>query len=377
MIKILHVITNLAVGGAETFLYNLATSMDKSSFDNRIVSLMHKEEIGDWLEKKGIPVTSLGMKRGIAGPLSLLRLAAIIRRENPDIIQTWLYHSDLMATVAILLSRTQGQLVWNIRCSNLVGDNRNKQLFWLRKLLCIISNKPHTVIVNSVAGKEFHHNFGYRPKRWKIVNNGFDFNKFRPKADARDYIDETFCIEKDKFLIGLIGRFDPVKGIFNFIQSAGMVSKLIPNARFILIGDGMDSRNSHLNKWLNECYVKNIFTLAGKRDDISLIMPGLDVLASCSISEGFPNTIGEAMSCAVLCVATDVGDSSALIGDCGIIVPPGDTKKMAEAIRDAHLMDNKTKVKLGKAARVRIKENYSLDESIANYQSIYQSIVEG
>ncbi len=82
MIKILHIVTRLATGGAEKYLYNLVTSMDKSTFDNRVVSLIEPDSVGDDLQRAGIPVSSIGMKRGMAGPFSVMRLASIIKREK-------------------------------------------------------------------------------------------------------------------------------------------------------------------------------------------------------------------------------------------------------------------------------------------------------
>ena len=103
------------------------------------------------------------------------------------------------------------------------------------------------------------------------------------------------------------------------------------------------------------------------------ILPGLDVLCVSSRSEAFPNVVGEAMSCGVPCVTTDVGDAAQIVGETGHVVPVGDPARLAEALRAIVQMGAEARVRLGRVARQRIIEHYSLDSMIKQYQRIYEA----
>lgn len=139
MIKIVHLITDLLTGGAETMLCNLITNMDKARFENIVVSMTDLEPLGHVLEAEGIQVYSLGMPRGIPDPRGLLRLATILKKSQPDVLQTWLYHSDL---VGLIVGKAIGisPIVWNLRCSNMNLSDYSKSTDLVVRILVRLSN---------------------------------------------------------------------------------------------------------------------------------------------------------------------------------------------------------------------------------------------
>jgi glycosyltransferase involved in cell wall biosynthesis len=116
--------------------------------------------------------------------------------------------------------------------------------------------------------------------------------------------------------------------------------------------------------------------LLGRREDMPAVMSSLDVLASSSVVEGFPNVLGEAMSCAVPCVATDAGDSRIIIGNTGIVVPIGDASSLAAGILQIVRMGTAERTALGQRARQRIIDDFSLARAVQSYERLYDELTE-
>src|SRR5580700_3196694 len=178
MITILHLITGLEVGGAERMLAHIASCSDRHRFRSVVVSMTGPGRMGPLIEAEGITVRSLGLRRGAPDPRGILRLLRTLREFRPDILQTWLYHADLLGVIAKQLGPTT-RLVWNGRCTEMEGTAG------LTRLLAWCSAIPDAVIVNSHAGQRYHETLGYRPLCWALIPNGFDTQRFRPDAAAR------------------------------------------------------------------------------------------------------------------------------------------------------------------------------------------------
>src|SRR3954468_15763727 len=113
-IRVLHLITDLEVGGAELMLTRLLEVGDRSRFNYSVVSLAPGGTLAPRIAEAGIPVVTLGMRRGIPDPFAVGRLLRVVGRQRPDVLQTWLYHADLLGTIASLAS-SRSSLVWNLR----------------------------------------------------------------------------------------------------------------------------------------------------------------------------------------------------------------------------------------------------------------------
>src|SRR5271155_3431460 len=167
MPRILHLITGLQTGGAEGMLARLVTRTERTRFPSVVVSMTDTGTIGPMIAAAGIPVEALGIRPGAIDPRGLTRFISLLRRYRPDIVQTWLYHADLLGLIAGQLGYAP-RLAWNIRCSDMVGPGV------LRAILGRFSSRPATVIVNSQAGRRFHERIGYHPRRWEYIPNGYD-----------------------------------------------------------------------------------------------------------------------------------------------------------------------------------------------------------
>jgi glycosyltransferase involved in cell wall biosynthesis len=314
------------------------------------------------------------MRAGRPNPASLVRLWSTLRSLRPTILQTWLYHADLMGLVAGGAARVPHR-AWNIRVSNLDMEHYPTVSRWALAACARLSDRPDVVLVNSETAREFHVQLGYRPKRWKVIPTGFDTERFRPDTARRQQFRQTLG-RPDDYLIGLVARYDPMKDHSTFLRAAERFSRVQPDAHFVLAGPGIDAANTELSVRLAESRLHDRVTLLGQRADMDHVFPGLDVITlSSAFGEAFSNAIGEGMACGVPPVVTDVGDMAAIVGTTGRVVPPRDPGRLAAAWEELYRMGSDARTDLGSAARERIRNDFSLDAIVAEYERTYRELV--
>jgi glycosyltransferase involved in cell wall biosynthesis len=372
LIRICHVITDLNAGGAERMLVNLVTRLDRSRFDNEVISLIEPGLMAGELTAAGIPVMNLDMRRGRPSLSGMIALMRRLRRSRPAILQSWLYHADLAAALASW-SIPDTSLVWNLRCSDLPNQSGTRSLDRIVRALAWMSTRPQAVVVNSEKGKAFHSEFGYRPRRWALIPNGVDTARFRPSPEMRLEMRKKIGIAAGAPVIGWVARLHPMKDFPTFLQAANLFSKVRQDAHFILCGEGFDRRNGQVLQMIAELGLENHVSLLGVRADMENIYPACDVFAlSSAYGEGFPNVLIEAMACGVPCVATDVGDSRAIVADTGIIVPPRDPDALMRGW-NAVTAASRTEP-FGDRARKRAVDQYSIDRVCLLYETLYYEL---
>ena len=370
MIRVVHVISDLDTGGAEVMLTKLVSSMDRSRFANAVVALTDRGQLSAAIESAGVAVHSLGMKRGRPGLSGLPTLVRLLRSMKPHLVQSWLYHADFLS---VLAARFAGSppVVWNVRCSDMDLRHYPRQTRWVLRALTWLSSRPAAVVVNSLAGRTLHRQLGYRARRWEIIPNGFDLLRFRPDPAAGQRLRAELRLPTDSVLVALVARVDPMKDHPTFLAAAGRVAVARAAVHFLLIGKDTPM----LQPLVLERGVAGRVHLLGQRHDVDRLLPGVDIAClSSAFGEGFPNVLGEAMAAAVPCVATDVGDARALIGDTGNVVPPRDPKALAAAVIELIDQGPAGRAALGQAARSRIQTKYSLPSVVERYQQLYEEM---
>ncbi len=374
-IKILHIITGLATGGAETMLYKLLSRMDRNRFSNHVVSLTSRGPTAGKIEALGIGVQPLGMRRGIPDPRGIWKLKRLIQQENPDITQAWMYHADLMGGMAAIWAG-KVPVLWNIRHSNLDPKDNKKTTLWTAKICAILSGKiPERIICCSEASRQVHADIGYQQDKMLVIPNGFDLDAFHPDKEARDSFCHELGVNGTTLLLGMAARFNPQKDHYSLVQAINILKDQGLDFRIILCGQDMDWDNTQLTSWIKEANLGDRFFLLGPRDDMQRITAALDIaVLSSAHGEGFPNVLGEAMACEVPCVATDVGDSAAIIGDTGRIVPPKDPEAFAKACKELIDMGAEGRAQLGKAARQRVETHFELGKVVRQYEELYKTV---
>jgi glycosyltransferase involved in cell wall biosynthesis len=171
-----------------------------------------------------------------------------------------------------------------------------------------------------------------------------------------------------------MARFDPQKNHPGFIEAAAIIRHCIPGVHFVLAGGGVDSSNTVLQQAILEHGLGDCVHLVGQRADMPRLMASLDVLASSSFGEAFPNVLGEAMASCVPCVVTDVGDSSEIVGESGRVVMSGDMRSLAKHIVELLQLPPQEKLALGQQARMRMATHYEIGHVAKLYESFYERL---
>jgi len=204
--------------------------------------------------------------------------------------------------------------------------------------------------------------------------NSLDLDSFRPDDQAGAWLRSLLVLPSQARLIGLIGRLHPVKDHETFIKAAGVLASEYPDLHFVLVGEGMEEQNPYVKGLVVATAAADRFHLLGHRTDVNRVTAGLDIACCSSLSEGSPNVVAEAMACGVLCVVTDVGDSSLIVQELGRVVRPRDPEAFAQACRELLAIPPSQRRALGAAARARVEEYFSLPKSVARYESLYERL---
>ncbi len=372
-LNVSHIITGLDTGGAEMMLYKLLSTLDRASCAGTVVSLTDIGPVGRKIEALGVPVRALRLGRRLPNPFGVLRLARWLRAERPALVQTWLYHADLVGGIAGALVRVP--VIWGVRQSNLDRAVNKRRTLHLARWCARLSRRlPARIVFNSHTSRAAHVRLGYAPEKSVVIPNGFDLQRFRPDAQAREAVRAELGVARDAVLIGLVGRFDPQKDHRNFVRAAAVLHGQRPDVYFVLCGDGIDASNRELRAWIDAAGVGGVCRLLGRRDDIPRLTAAFDIATSASVGEGFANVIGEAMACGVPCVVTDVGDSADVVGETGRVVPAGEPQALAAAWSELIALGAVARATLGQTARLRVEQHYSLPAVAARYAALYAEV---
>jgi glycosyltransferase involved in cell wall biosynthesis len=374
--KLLHIITDLDRGGAEFFLYRLVTKLNKSHFSNKVVTLKPSGEIAEKLNQKDIEVHSLNLSKTFPSPFALLELNKIIKKNKPDLIQTWMYHADLLGgLVGKLFSDVP--ILWSLRQSTINPKTTRLRTILIIKLCARLSKWiPDHIVANSRAGLKAHQAHGYKTNKLSVIPNGYDSNTFQPDSEARKSVRQELGLDPDTPLIGLVARFHPQKDHETFFRAAGRLADNNRDVHFLLCGRNVTPDNQQIMTWVHEQDVTDQVHLLGERDDIPRIQASLDIAtSSSSYAEGNPNVIGEAMASGVPCVVTDVGDSARLIGETGRVVSSENPDELAEAWAELLSLSKEERKRLGIKARKRIQEHFSLEQIVTKFKKLYKKLI--
>ncbi len=376
MYKILHISTSLGMGGAETSLYNLLKNTDRSEFDIQVLSLGSDQPVGDQIRSLGIPVVSLGMRPAVPDPLAFIRLTRHLRAVKPDLIQSWLYHADLMAALAARLAGNP-PVVWGV---HYVPGEISKLKSLTRMIIhlnAFLSHRLPTMIVcDAKTARQAHVHIGYRQDRMVVIPNGFDLETYQPVSEAHHRICAELGLPDSTPVIGMASRFHPDKDHRNFIQAAAILHAQMPDVHYLLWGRDINEHNEVLVNWIDSENLSGKVHLLGFRDDTPMLTAALDVASLSSSSEAFPLALGEAMACGVPCAATDVGDIAGMLDGVGKVVPPRDSSALAQAWLDLLRMPVEERQRLGENARWKVMEQYDIRHTSEKYARLYRDIIE-
>ncbi len=375
--KVLHIITAFDDGGAQAVLYRFVTTDKKN--DHHIISLMDIGSYGDRLLKLGIPMYSVDMPQAKLTIKGLIGLHQLIKQIDPDVIQTWMYHSDLIGSI---IARIAGKktIVWGIHNTNLdPAQTALTTRLTVRACALISGAIPQKIISCSQDGIRVHTEIGYKSEKMVVVPNGYDVSEFSPKPDDRDRLRREWNITADTTLFGMVARWDPQKDHPNLIAAlAHLKSQATLPWHCVLVGSDVDGDNQELVALLSKYELKDCVSLLGIRSDIPAVMNALDLhVLSSSYGEAFPNVVSEAMACGTPCVVTLVGDAALIVGETGWAVPPRDPIQLANAMIEAVNEKSDPAVWAARQAlcRERIQSNFNLEMMIDKYNAVWNDSI--
>ncbi len=369
---ILHIVTSLFAGGAQMMLLKLLRTTDRNLFNPVVLSMMGENDLCEEIEAMNIPVVTMEMTQGRPTPTSLFRLVKLVREIQPDLIQGWMYHGNVAASISAKFIKKDIPVLWNIRQA-VYGFSTEKRLTeFLIRFGAYFTNSTAAIIYNSIISAEHHESYGYPKEKRIYIPNGFDTEIFRPRATSRPWLIKELRLDEDTVLIGFIARYHPMKDHENFLKAASILQARSNKVHFLLVGKDITMENRELAGMIKELGLIKRVHLMGFRSDIPKITAGLDIATTSSFTEASPNVIGEAMASGVVCVATDVGDSAKLVGDTGRVVPPKDPDALARGWEEMiELLSKSKKGEIGKAVRERIIERFSIASIAEMYKDIY------
>ncbi|MCX6237750.1 MAG: glycosyltransferase [Bacteroidia bacterium] len=372
--KVLHIITGLNQGGAESILFRLAI-FKQPNVNHIIVSMMDFGVYGDQLKNDSLEVHTLEMPRGHITISGLRKLWKLIRKEKPDVVQTWMYHADLIGGAIARLAGCSS-IVWGIYNYNLHSSVTKKSTRLVARLCALTSRIiPKAIISCAESSTKVHISMGYACKKFVTIPTGYDFNELRRNETSRNILRNSWGVDANLPLLGCVARWDPLKNHGNLLGALAILQKKNISFRCVLVGPGIDKSNYELNELiLKNGLSSQTLKLAGFVDDIPSVMSAFDLHILPSLGEAFPNVVIEAMACGTPCVVTDVGDTAIMVGDTGWVIPPADSDKLANAIITAlNLMkDSKAWEERKAACRSQIVRKYGLERMVDAYHTVWQ-----
>lgn len=343
---------------------NLAVRLDRTRWAPVVVNLSGEGALVEPIRRAGIPCESLNLdrRRPIRG---VFRLASVLRRHRPALVQSFLFHANLAARLAGPLAGFP-PVVGGLR----VAEHEKR---WHRTLDRLTSRLTRASVCVSEGVRRFSvETGGLDPDRLVVIPNGVDPARFDEAAPVPR---TEFGAADDDFLALAVGRLDAQKGLADLLAAAERVIPARPRFRLAIVGDGPQ------RDWLDaEIAARPILTgrvlRLGRRDDAPGLLRSADLLVHAAHWEGMPNVVLEAMAARLPVVATAVEGAEDLVvpGETGWLVPPKAPERLVQAILEAVDAPESAR-KMGRAGRVRVETEYSLHRVVSLYDDLWRRIL--
>ncbi len=368
----LHVITSLGQGGAQAVLTALV-SATADEVEHTVVSMLDDSPYGEVLRRRGVDVASLNMQRGRLAGIPLLSVRRLLRAKRPDIVQTWMYHADLLGGSMARLAGCR-RVIWGIR--NLHVDAPLTR--GISRACALLSRwVPTAIACCSSEAARAHQALGYRREKFRVIRNGCNLARFHPDSSARDRIRLELGVRQEETLLGMVARWDVQKDHPNLLQALSYLVAHGVAFRCALVGTNMSHDNAKLLATIQRLGLEKRTMLIGPRTDIPDIMNAFDIHVLSSASEAFPNVVAESMACGTPCVTTNVGDAALIVGNPEWVAPPRNPVALAQAAERALACIRRDgRDVVGKRCRDRIAANFSLERMVNAYHALWNEVMQ-
>jgi glycosyltransferase involved in cell wall biosynthesis len=361
---VVHVITGLEIGGAETLLLELCREEARRGGEYCVASLISDGPMRERFAEIGVDVLGLGMRRGEFFAPGLVKLVHHIRHVRPRIVQGWLYHGNLGAAAATWLSGIlpRPRLAWSI-----LGALPDFSCYppRLRRAVGVgtkLSPFVDGMIYNSRVALDAHREHGFRSRLTQLISNGIDLEKFRSEPVLRAATRRALALPDDAVVVIAVGRNDPMKNWPGMLAASAAAADR--KVWLVAVGEGTE----HLPPGPQR-------RLLGRRDDMSALYSAADIFMLAShFGEGTSVALSEAMACGLPVIVTEVGDNGEVARDAGVVVAPRDSDALERALREL-AGDPGLRARAGKAAQARAAARFGVDSLHSSFGRFYDALL--
>lgn len=365
--NIVMVITGLNLGGAETQLVRLCSALRQRHWQIRIVTMIPSGAYQAELDRIGIPVSCLHMRRKVPDPRGIWRLARLLRSYNPDIVHSFMVHANLVARVTRLFA-PMPVLISSVRTIS-EGSRLRELLYRVTDPLCDISTH-----VCRVGVERYVQIKAVPAHKIRYIPNGIDTSVFRPDEEVRRRLRAELGIG-EPFVWLAVGRFEPPKDYPTMLAAFSQVVQNNPRRLLLIAGEG--PLRGEIESIACSLGLERYVRFLGVRRDVPQLMNAADAYVMSSSREGLPNVLLEAQATGLPAVATDVGGNREIVidGETGFMVPPRDPNALAEAMQRLMEMDERERLLMGDAGRQHIIGNYSMEHVVQLWENLYRELL--
>ncbi len=365
--KLLFFIWALEVGGAERFLVELVQGLPKTHFEVKVVCIARKGIWAHSLERDGIEVSCLNKRTGFH-PTILPRLMSLIRREKPDLVNTYLWTADLWARLAAILT--------HVPCILVTEQNVDvwKRWYhrWIDRLLFLYTD--YVICVSDQVADFYRREFRLPSRKLRIIPNAISLSPFSREPYSlvfRESLDD----DTSHFLYACIARLHPQKGHEVLLQAVRLLlNQGYTSFSVLLVGEG--PLTDRLRELAASMGLDPWVTFLGVRQDIPRILRHVDAFVLPSLYEGLPLSVIEAMAAELPVIATRVGGTSQIVrdGHTGLLVPPNDPSSLANAMRTL-LLNSAAAKRMGRNGRFLVHQFYSIESAAQATEDLFSFCV--
>jgi glycosyltransferase involved in cell wall biosynthesis len=362
-IPIIHLITELDSGGAQTALLRYLTHHDHSRYRPTVVCLYNGDQVvAQQIRALGIEVIEVGMTRPYRLD-ALWRLYRLLRRERPFILHCWMFHANLLGRLVGRLARVP--LIITARRNVEIGGPRREWAKWVTHRL-----DDAVIAVCELARQAEIERTGVASHKVVTIYNGIDPFPAVP-SETMAQLRHNLGLPPTAAVAISVSRLHPQKGHADLLRAWQQVTAVYPDAHLLIVGDG--ERRSELEKMAAK---QPHIHFTGQRDDVPHLLAVSDLLVLPSLWEGLPNVVLEAMSAGLPVVATAVGGTPELVidGETGLLVPPRDPASLAQAILTL-LTDPDLAQRLGENGRLRATNQFAIQQMVQQTEALYATLL--
>jgi len=360
--KLILLITGLGMGGAETQVSNLADKFAEKGFDVTLAYILEPA-----LVKPSNPNIKLVWLGGTKSPFGMLmalkNLIKLVRTDKPNVVHSHMFHANILARVVRVFA-PMPKLISTAHSNNEGGKTR----MLAYRLTNFLANVFTNVSDNAVLA--FEQKKAVTKNKMLSVGNGINTDYFQFNEKARQKLRSNLRLVDKKVFIA-IGRFHEAKDYPNLINAFNHLYQQNKNVHLLIIGDG--ELRSDIEKQIQSLGLLESINLLGIRYDIPQLLSTADVFVLSSAWEGFGLVVAEAMACERIAIGTNSGGVANIIGDAGFIVPVRNPNALAKAMQKAMLLSENEAKELGRKARSRVLDQFSLDTVVEKWERIYES----